>query len=179
MFERTRVDNMVQGQSVVVPAELTMDDQVVLKGDLLMPAGRPVHEVLNGGNVFIEFRAYGEESRLIAKSTIRALRLIQVPGTGQLRSVMRQEDMFDPYQVLGLRTGSSYEDVRKAYVDLAKTYHPDRYATAELPAEVNDYLSAMSRRINLAFQALEKSHRVSIGRAPTMAEPIYTSRPRA
>lgn len=177
MFERTRVDNMVQSQQVPVPAELTLDDQTVMKGELMMPATRPIHEVLNGAGVFLEFKVYGGESQLLAKSTIRGIRLVQVPGANQLRSA-RQGDGFDPHQVLGVRSDASYDEIRKAYFALAKTYHPDRYAMAELPEEVRDYLSAMARRVNLAFQALERVHRVEMNRAPTMAEPIYTSRPR-
>lgn len=179
MFERTRVDNMVQSQQVPVPAELTLDDRSVVQGELMMPATRPVHEVLNGAGVFLEFKTYGGESQLLAKSTIRGIRLVQVPGASQLRSVVRQGDGFDPHQVLGVRSDAGYDDIRKAYFALAKTYHPDRYATAELPDEVRDYLAAMARRINLAFQALERAHRVELSRAPSMAEPIYTSRPRA
>jgi hypothetical protein len=83
MFERNRVDNMVQAQTVPVPAELTLDDQTIVKGDLMMPAARPVHEVLNGPNLFLEFRAYGKPAVLLAKSTIRSLKLLQIPSAGQ------------------------------------------------------------------------------------------------
>ena len=45
-------------------------------------------------------------------------------------------------------------EIREAYFALAKVYHPDRYATAELPTEVIEYLFAMARRINAAHAAL-------------------------
>ena len=179
MFERTRVDNMVQSQQVAVPAELTLDDHSVLKGDLMMPAARPVHEVLNGSNVFLEFRSYGGEQQLLAKSAIRAIRLIHVPSANQMRAASRTGETFDPHTVLGVRIEASHDEIRKAYVELAKIYHPDRYATAQLPSEVRDYLAAMSRRVNLAFQALDKVHRTVVKQASPVAEPIYTSRPRA
>jgi hypothetical protein len=179
MLERNRVDNMVQAQTVPVPAELTLDDQSVLTGDLMLPASRPVHEVLNGPSVFIEFRAYGKPAMLLAKGSIRALKFLQVPSADQLRTNTRRGESFDPHTVLGVPASASYEEVRKAYVALAKAYHPDRYANADLPAEVRDYLAAMARRINLAFQSLDKAHKVTAGRAPTMAEPIYTSSARA
>lgn len=179
MFERTRVDNMVQSQQVAVPAELTLDDDTVLKGDLMMPAARPVHEVLNGPNVFLEFRVYGGEQQLLAKGAIRAIRLIQVPSANQMRAAAsRTGETFDPHTVLGVRVDASHEEIRKAYVELAKIYHPDRYATAQLPGEVREYLAAMSRRVNLAFQALEKAHRVVVKKTVPACEPVYTSRPR-
>ena len=39
------------------------------------------------------------------------------------------------------------DEIRQAYFAQAKVYHPDRYATAELPTEVIEYLFAMARRI--------------------------------
>jgi hypothetical protein len=54
---------------------------------------------------------------------------------------------------------------------MAKAYHPDRYATAELPQEVSDYLAAMARRINAAHAALE----TPIKRQAARPEPVFTS----
>jgi curved DNA-binding protein CbpA len=76
--------------------------------------------------------------------------------------------------VLGLTAGATRNDIRQAFFALAKVYHPDRYATAELPGEVRDYLSAMARRINAAHAALEAPQKKQAARA----EPIFTSGPR-
>lgn len=179
MFERNRVDNMAQSQSVAVPAELTLDDHSVLKGDLMMPAARPVHEVLNGPNVFVEFRTYGNDCQLLAKSSIRGIRFVKAPGAGQLRAASRSEESFDPHQTLGVPSNATHDQIHKAYVALAKAYHPDRYATADLPGEVRDYLAAMARRINLAFQALQQANRVAIRRANSVNEPVYSTPSRA
>lgn len=179
MFERTRIDNMVQSQSVAVAAELTLDDHSIHKGELLMPVARPVHEVLNGSNAFLEFRTYGKESQLLAKSAIRSIRFVRAPGAGQLRNASRGDEGFDPHQTLGVPTNATHDQIHKAYVALAKTYHPDRYATADLPGEVRDYLAAMARRINLAFQALQEVNRVTVRRTNPINEPVYTSTPRA
>ena len=51
--------------------------------------------------------------------------------------------------------GASREEIREPYVRLAKSYHPDRYATVALPPEVSNYLAAMARRIDAAHAALE------------------------
>lgn len=175
MFERNRVDNMVQNQQVGVPAELVLDDGSVLKGRFLMSANRPIHEVLNGSGLFLEFQSYGGEAALIAKSTIRTIKLVNVPNANQLKAGLRNGDGFDPYQVLGIRTDATQDEIRRAYHELAKAYHPDRYATASLPAEVQEYLSAMVRRINQAFQALDRSRIEASHKASNRSEAVYTS----
>lgn len=174
MFERNRVDNMVQSQQVGVPAEVALDDGTLLKGRFLMPPTRPVHEVLNGPGLFLEFQTYGGESSLIAKSTIRSIKLVAIPAAQQLKGG-RTGGEFDPYQVLGVKADASQEEVRRAYHELAKIYHPDRYATAQLPEEVREYLAAMVRRVNQAFRALDKPRIEQAARASGRAEPIYTS----
>ena len=47
------------------------------------------------------------------------------------------------------------EHAREAYLRLAKAYHPDKYASADLPQEVRQYLSVMVRRINAAHDAVQ------------------------
>lgn len=175
MFERNRVDNMVQSQQVGVPAEVMLDDQTVLKGRFLVSATRPVHEVLNGPGLFLDFQVYGGEAMLIAKATIRSIKLLNVPNAGQLRGATRAGEAFDPHQVLGVRADASIEEIRKAYVALAKTYHPDRYSMASLPDEVRDYLAATVRRINLAFQSLDRARIDTSNAVNRRAEAVYTS----
>ena len=61
---------------------------------------------------------------------------------------------FDPFAVLGVAPELARDDAREAYLRLAKTYHPDRYASADLPREVRDYLAVMVRRINAAHDTV-------------------------
>lgn len=179
MFERAKVDNVSAIQTVAIPVEATLDDGRTLRGKFLVPQGRGIAETLNGNATFIEFEPYGGERTLLAKSSLKAVKPVNVPGNSQLSRRMNEVDTFDPYAVLGLRAGSSFEDVKAAYHRLAKIYHPDRYTTAELPPEVRDYLAASVRRINAAFAALEVPHQMVRKAAAERADPVYESRPRA
>lgn len=168
MFERNRGD---LPEPSAVPVEAAFADGTASRGKLFVPAGRSVADALNGAGGFIEFEPYGAARRFVAKAQLAAITPINVPKAPDLSGRLADRDGFDPHGVLGLRAGASREEVRAAYFALAKAYHPDRYATAELPAEVRDYLAAMARRINAAHAALEVPHK----RQAVLAEPVFTS----
>lgn len=168
MFERNNANGQ---QATAVPVEIAWADGAVAKGKLLVPFGKSVGDVLNGSGAFIEFAPYGEAASFLAKAQLASVRLVAVPVAPNLGARSRDADAFDPYAVLGIDATASREDVRQAYFALAKAYHPDRYAAAELPTEVRDYLAAMARRINAAHAALEAPQK----RLAQRQEPVFTS----
>ncbi|HEU0160749.1 MAG TPA: DnaJ domain-containing protein [Hyphomicrobiaceae bacterium] len=169
MFERNRVDNAPEISAV--PVEITGLDGTLIKGKLLVPVPKSVAEALNGAAAFIEFEPYGGEKRYLAKAQLAAVKPLGVPRLPSLQGRLRQSEEFDPHAVLGVPCGASREEIREAYVTLAKAYHPDRYANVTLPPEVSEYLAAMARRINLAHAALEGPEK----RKALRQEPIFTS----
>lgn len=60
--------------------------------------------------------------------------------------------MNDPYSVLGLKPGASEEDVKKAYRELARKYHPDNYHDNPL----SDLASEKMKEINEAYDMIMK-----------------------
>ena len=60
--------------------------------------------------------------------------------------------MKDPYEVLGVSRGASEEDVKKAYRELARKYHPDNYAGSPLA----DLASEKMKEVNEAYDAILK-----------------------
>jgi hypothetical protein len=179
MFERVKVDNIGSAQPQAIPAEITLDDGNTLRGRFLVPPGRGLVEFLNGNAAFVDFEAYGAERMLLSKSTLRSVKLVNVPESAQLSKRLSDMNGFDPFAILGVKAGSSIEEIKTAYHRLAKIYHPDRYSMADLPSEVREYLASMVRRINAAFAALEAPAVAVRSTATGRAEPVYTSRPRA
>ena len=179
MFERNRIDNASNtGHQTAVPAEITLGDNEVFSGHFLISSARAFSDVLNSEIQFFEFEPFEGERRFISKQSIRAVKLLDVPAANGLESRGPIVGEFEPYGALGLKRDAHWDEVRQAYLRLAKAYHADRYASVELPAEVRTYLQQMSRRVNAAYTALEAPRHV-IAKSATRIAPVYASRPLA
>ena len=176
MFERNRIDTVEHNG---VPVEITTDGGEILTGRLLVAMGRSLSDVLNSPGVFLEFEPYGGERTFVAKATIRDIRPKHVPKAPSLKSRAGAQDGFEPHAILGVSSEATVDEVKAAWHRLAKVYHPDRYAAAELPSEVTEYLDVMARRINAAYAALEATLQAPRRAAMQRSQPIYNSRTQA
>ncbi|MCX2697805.1 J domain-containing protein [Ochrobactrum chromiisoli] len=62
----------------------------------------------------------------------------------------------DPYAILGLVRGVSFEDARKRYRSLVKEHHPDRLVAEGLPLEFIKIANTRLAAINAAWASVEK-----------------------
>jgi tetratricopeptide (TPR) repeat protein len=60
--------------------------------------------------------------------------------------------MANPYTVLGIEPGATDEEVKKAYRELAKKYHPDNYADSPLA----DLAEEKMKEINEAYDTIQR-----------------------
>ena len=69
----------------------------------------------------------------------------------------------DPYSVLGVSPNASDEEIKKAYRELAKKYHPDRNPgdeeaarkMNEINAVAHEHLQDIAKRLHLVESAIE------------------------
>ena len=61
--------------------------------------------------------------------------------------------MKDPYEILGVPESASDEEVKKAYLKLARKYHPDNYHESPLA----DLAQEKMKEINAAYEEVQKS----------------------
>ncbi len=59
----------------------------------------------------------------------------------------------DPYKVLGVSPSATDDEIKTAYRNLVKKYHPDRYATA--PKDVQEQVSEKVKEINAAYDEIK------------------------
>ena len=65
--------------------------------------------------------------------------------------------MRDPYQVLGVPSTATDDEVKKAYRDLARKYHPDNYHDNPLA----DLAQERMKEINEAYESIQSQRKAA------------------
>ncbi len=173
MFERNRIENTQEVASAAVIVEL--DDGCRAAGSFRFPRSKTLLEVLNGPTQFVEFAAADGDGRttMIAKSSIRSLRVVSTPSARATAAKLHVVTDLDPYEVLGVSRGADRAAVRDAFHQMSMRYHPDRYSAADLPDEIVDYFEAMARRINAAYELVSVEVAEAERRMAERQPPVY------
>lgn len=152
MFER---NSAYSGDKTSIAVNLVMEDGEALKGHVLTRRGRDLLDILNGKERFLEFVSYKGDHSFIARQSIRNVGKIEEPGVADhLLEQFKNMGAFNPYNILGIAHTATSEDIKLAYRNLQHAYHPDKYSESGLPSEVVQYLIAMTKRINTAYEEI-------------------------
>jgi hypothetical protein len=150
------MDGWRRKNSDPTPVEFTLTDGSQYSGTVLVLRGKHLRDIINGPEQFVEIETLHSGLVTIAKSAIKLVLLGGKPTADQLEKRLEAVNASDSFQVLGLKQNATLDELRTAFVSLAHQYHPDRYATADLPTEVIAYLNIMIRRINAAHTELRE-----------------------
>jgi hypothetical protein len=142
-------------QSQRALAILHMADGKKLPVSIKLAMSGKLADTLNNAEHFVDVIAGGGQQFFINKGNIERVE-IGDPPIAKLNQQRRAADkaVFDPHAVLGVAGGVSKDELRAAWVQLVKSYHPDRFANLDVPQEMKDYAAAMQARINLAYEQL-------------------------
>lgn len=121
----------------------------------MLPMASDLNRTLNNDVKFLELQDFSGAVSLIAKSSV-----IELAAQDLKRAELRMPDAgedFDPFEVLGLTREASLGEVRRAYLELTKKYHPDQYSQVVLPEDVAQYMSAVFSQANTAYNLIKAS----------------------
>jgi DnaJ-domain-containing protein 1 len=147
MFENTT------SQRALVNLELKDGSRLMASMRLAM-SGK-LNDILNNTDRFLDILGADGEQYFLSKDLVQRASIAN-PPKAELNLNRRTVDgkSFNAWAVLGIASGSSHEEIRAAYRNLVKLYHPDRLANLDLPPEMKEYASAMLARINIAHDQL-------------------------
>jgi DnaJ-domain-containing protein 1 len=152
------VQSSNQDSLVRISVRIELVDGAKLDLSLISPrALLKMHEVMNREDQFIDVESLSGERFVIAKTAIKMVKPRDIPQLKELGTRIEDKTGFDPYRVLGVKEGDPKEAVHLAYQAMIREYHPDRFAAVQLPKEVNEYVAAMARRVNAAYEMISNA----------------------
>jgi DnaJ-domain-containing protein 1 len=142
-------------QSQRALAKITLVDGKSQIVSVKLPMSGKLTDAFNNSEAFIDIITGDGTQQVINKATVARAEAADPPRAG-LNQQRRSSDKsgFNPYAVLGVEKSVGADELRQAFLALVKTYHPDRFASFDLPQEMKDYAAAMQARINMAYQQL-------------------------
>ena len=161
---------------LMLPVILRLMDGRELTVDLIVNLGGAIDRTMNNEASFILIGDADGSERLLAKSAVlevvdaktikpKADALAAPAAEQPVQAPSLVPEFADPYQVLGLDSTASIEDVRNSFAALAQAYNPDRIAASGLPQDVYEFCQNRYRQISDAYAKLTE------GQTPTLAAP--------
>ena len=120
-----------------------------------LPLTARIADALNNADQFLDVVDAEGRQKFLSKHMVGSVALFDAPKAS-LNTQRRAADHapFNPHAVLGVGKGSDAAAIKRAYHDLVRKYHPDRFANFDLPKEMLDYAAAMLVRLNLAYEQI-------------------------
>lgn len=140
-----------QDQQKIVNVIVTTTDGVEIEGRLVCGLSGLVDVVLNNESQFIQLIHENGDSSFLSKRQI--IKLLPQKSKNQTLPKLKVSDNIGGNwaEILGVSYAATTQEVKQAYHNLAKSYHPDLFSI-DMPIEVKQYASTMLSRINVAYE---------------------------
>lgn len=129
-----------------VRVDLQLEDRSTLDGFVFCSQGERVSDILNDARDFLPFETHTKDIMMLRKGIISSI--VAREGNGN------QKPLTDPFEILGVSRASSRNEIRQAYHQKVRLYHPDRLTSLDLPEDITSYASDTLARINSAYDVI-------------------------
>lgn len=126
-----------------VRVDLQLEDRSTLDGFVFCGQGERISDILNDAREFLPFETHTKDIMMLRKGIISSIVTREDSGKKKL--------VTDPFEVLGIPPGSSRDEIRQAYHQKVRLYHPDKLTSLDLPEDITSYASDTLARINSAY----------------------------
>ncbi|MGI9380957.1 MAG: J domain-containing protein [Methyloligellaceae bacterium] len=144
-----------KSETRAIPVRIIYDDGTKAEGSILIPKLSDFTDLLSSCGPFLNFLSEEGDKSFIATGKIRTLEILGVPKVKALDSRKRESE--NPYTILGVAANAGEAEIKKAFHSKSKEYHPDRFMAVDPPAEIVEYLNAMTQAINYAYSVVIKN----------------------
>lgn len=129
-----------------VRVDLQLEDGSVLDGFIFCSQGERISDVLNDVREFIPFETHTCDIMMLRKGVIASIVAQEVDKKKPVST--------DPYEILGVSKTADRDDVKHAYHEKVRLYHPDKLNSLDLPDDMTSYANDMLARINSAYDLI-------------------------
>ena len=140
-----------QDQQKYADVIITTTDGSEIEGRLLCGMSGSIDSALDTDSQFVQLKDEHNDTSFIAKTHIA--RLAPKKSDHQTMPVLNVNmgKTGNWSEILGVDRSSTPEQVKEAYHNLAKAYHPDMFSI-DMPLEIKNYASTMLSRFNVAYE---------------------------
>ncbi len=140
-----------QDQQKQVSVIITTVDGSEVEGQLLCGMSGLIESALNSEGQFVQLKDEHNDTTFIAKTHIAKL---SPKKSSHQKLPELNRNLGKPgnwSEILGVDRNATPEQVKNAYHNLAKAYHPDVFSI-DMPLEIKNYASTMLSRFNIAYE---------------------------
>lgn len=129
-----------------VRVNLQLEDRSMLDGFVFCGQGERLSDILNDAREFLPFETHTKDIMMLRKGMISNIVAREEVGKKTVST--------DPFEILGISKAASHDEIKQAYHQKVRLYHPDKLTSLGLPDDVTSYASDTLARINSAYDLI-------------------------